>query len=56
MQSIIHEGTKSLTFNSEIEKYRTEYYMCTFLTSHGTGTELHDAKPWAIEMWKRYDS
>ena len=43
-------------YDLEIEKYRTEYYMCTFLTSHGTGTELHDAKPWAIEMWKRYDS
>ena len=43
-------------YDLEIEKYRNNYYMCTFLTSHGTGTELHDAKPWAIEMWKRYDS
>jgi hypothetical protein len=40
----------------EIEKYRPKYYMSTFLTSHGTGTELHDANPWVIDMWKRYDS
>ena len=40
----------------EIEKYRPEYDIAIFLTSHGTGTELHDANPWAIDMWKRYDN
>lgn len=40
----------------EPEKYRPEYYISTFLTSHGTGTELHDAKGWVKELWCRYDS
>jgi hypothetical protein len=40
----------------EYEKYRNDYLMSIYLTSHGTGTELHDAKGWVKELWCRYDS
>jgi len=40
----------------EYEKYRNDYLMSIYLTSHGTGTELHDAKGWVRELWCRYDS
>jgi hypothetical protein len=56
-RNIIYSYSFGATYPDDLEpeKYRPEYYISTFLTSHGTGTELHDAKPWAIDMWKKYD-
>jgi hypothetical protein len=39
----------------EPEKYRNDYLMSIYLTSHGTGTELHDAQGWVKQMWEQYD-
>jgi hypothetical protein len=40
----------------ECEIYRNNYLMSLYLTSHGTGTELHDANGWVKEFWCQYDS
>lgn len=43
--------------DKEAEKYRDEYYITLFNTSHGKpkGIELHQAKGWARDRWVAYD-
>ena len=42
---------------NDIEKYRyrPEYYISLFNTSHNAGVELHDTNDWAKQMWTKYD-
>lgn len=35
--------------------YRNNYSLVLFNTSHGRGTELHDTKDWAMDLWKKFD-
>jgi len=39
----------------EHRKLRKEYSLVLFNTSHGRGTELHNADSWVKDMWCRYD-
>lgn len=36
-------------------KYRPDYKVCIFNSSHGKGEELHNVGGWAEELWKSYD-
>lgn len=35
-------------------KYRDDYHLVIFHTSHKEGIELHDAEGWAKDLWTRY--
>lgn len=39
----------------EEEKFRPEYSVCIFNTSHGNGKDLRDTTDWAKQMWESYD-
>ena len=45
----------SYSFDKEPKKFKKDFLISIFLTSHGEGIELHDADEWAKEMWCRYD-
>lgn len=45
----------SYSFDTESKKFKKDFLISIFLTSHGEGIELHDADEWAKEMWCRYD-
>ena len=36
----------------ESNRYRDGYYIAMFNTSHGKGTELHEAEGWAKSLWE----
>lgn len=39
----------------DIYKYRPDYYISIFNTSHKQGIELHEAGGWARDKWTQYD-
>lgn len=41
--------------DTQRHKFRNDYSIVLFNTSHGRGTELHDASDWAKKIWHRYD-
>jgi hypothetical protein len=36
-------------------EYRPDHYIVLFNTSHGKGTELHEAGGWVDRLWKKFD-
>jgi len=48
-------GADFIKNDMEKEVLRNDYYLCIFNTSHGIGTEIHEADGWAKNMWESLD-
>jgi hypothetical protein len=49
-------GGASWPDDMEIGKYRSDYKVCLFNNSHGTGDDIHECDTtWAIEYWESFD-
>jgi len=46
----------SYSFDKEPKKFKEQFFISIFLTSHGEGIELHDANDWAKDLWCKYDN
>jgi hypothetical protein len=57
-ENVVYAYSFGAKFPDDLEehKYRPDYKIALFHTSHKEGVELHDAEGWAKEMWCGYDS
>ena len=46
----------SYSFDKEPKKFKEQFLISIFLTSHGEGIELHDVNDWAKDLWCKYDN
>jgi hypothetical protein len=56
--NLVYAYSFGAEFPNDIEayKYRPEFSIALFHTSHKEGVELHDVDDWAKEMWLSYDT
>jgi len=55
-ENIVYSYNEGASLEDNIPfKYREDYYIALFNTSHGRGTELHDTHDWSRSIWKQFD-
>lgn len=56
-KNIVYTFSDGADYKSDFEKekYREDYLICLFNTSHKSGKELHDAEGWAKQLWIKYE-
>ena len=57
-ENIVYAYSFGAKFPNDVEqyKYRPDYNIALFHTSHKEGLELHEAEGWAKKMWYSYDT